>query len=175
MSPKFRSRDPARSAELQKEITKHGRVSGFEENGRQFLDPRPMAARPRVREQPSPLEAMYNEIRTKEAIARQAHESDTPQEAADFDIPDELEDLLSGYEEMLEPDLSVFGEAIKDPRVYDAVQAVLEDRYGPLEAGKLAEMAKEREDRSTPSPAPSKPVGGPGSTGEPPVVPEPDK
>lgn len=116
-----------------------------EQDGREIPDPRPVSVPVKVRVQgPTPLEAMYAEIRMRERLAREAAHQETPAEALDFDVPDELEELISDYEEIVMPEVSVLGEALKDPRVYKAIESALRGRYGPVEAAGLQEMAKER-------------------------------
>lgn len=163
-------------------IVKHGQVPGYEDyNHREILDPRPMA--PPVRRPhmaPSPLDQMYMNIRAQIAGREDHLHEETPEEAADFEVPEEVEELLSQWEERWLPgEDHPLGEALKDPAVQNAIKAALEGRYGLKEAAPLRSMAAKRSASSAAPPAPSlapAPGGpGPGSTGEGPPPANPPK
>lgn len=139
-------------------VLKDGVVPGYEDkNHREVLDPRPMA--PPVRRPhmaPSPLDQMYANIRAQIAGREDHLHEETPQEAADFEVPEEVEELLSQWEERWLPgEDHPLGEALKDPAVQRAIQSALEGRYGPAEQAPLMEMARKRQEQPPATVAPS--------------------
>lgn len=138
-----------------------GLEPGGELDGREVLDSRPTAqpVKPK-RDQLGPLDQMYANIRAREQLARdQAHE-ETPDEQFDLDIPDEVDEFLSRYEE--HPLDELLGAALHDKRVQEALRAALVGKYGEREALGLKEYGIERgnlpRQASTPAslPGPSK-------------------
>lgn len=158
---------PSKEAKLanQQAVVKDGLVPGYEDKDhREVLDPRPMAPpirRPHMA--PSPLDQMYANIRAQIAGREDHLHEESPEEAADFEVPEEVEELLSQWEERWLPgEDHPLGEALKDPAVQKAIQAALEGRYGPAEQAGLAELAKARQSAQAPSTAaPSKPGADP--------------
>lgn len=152
-------------------LTDPGEVEGIEPggelNGRELLDSKPISAVVKApREQLGPLDQMYAEIRARQQLALdQAHE-ESADEQFDFDLPDEVDEFLSRYEE--HPVDELLGVALADPRVQEALRASLEGKYGPRHALALEEYGKER--GNLPTVAPSKPAADPPKRGEPPAA-----
>lgn len=131
-----------------------GLEPGGEIDGREVLDSRPitMPVKPK-RDQLGPLDQMYANIRAREQLARdQAHE-ETPDEQFDLDIPDEVDEFLSRYEEL--PLDELLGSALHDKRVQEALKAALEGKYGEREALGLKELGIERGHLSRQAPTPA--------------------
>lgn len=121
-----------------------GLEPGGELGGRELLDSRPMAVpiKP-VRDGLGPLDKMYAEIRAREAARLDSAYEETEEEREDFEIPEELDEFLSKYEE--QPIELLLGSAFKDQRVQAAIKAALEGTYGPREMIGLAEFKSERD------------------------------
>lgn len=161
--------DPAEIEQLLKDVHWDG---PFDYKGREVNSSEPIAVPVKAaRFAPGPLDKMYAEIRARERLQMEQDYRETDEEAEDFEVPEELEEFISRYEEQDAP--ALLGEALKDTRVQDALKAAIEGRYGEREASALAEMANERKKSSTiaptaPSLAPPKAAADPPNGGEPP-------
>jgi len=147
-----------------------GLEPGGELDGREVVDSRPMAipVKP-VRDQLGPLDKMYADIRAREQLARDAAYQESDDEAYDLDVPEELDEFLSRYEE--HPLDELLGSAMLDKDVQTAIRAALEGRYGEREALGLKEYQKRR---GIPDPEPPQAAAGPSpgdEAGDPPSPP----
>lgn len=157
-----------------------GLEPGGELDGREVLDSKPVAVPVKpVRDTLGPLDRMYAEIRAREKLAADAAYQESDEEAYDLDIPDEVDEFLSKYEE--HPLEELLGAALQDKRVQEALKSALEGKYGPREAALLQELGVEKgylprqaSDGAGAS-APPQPVADPPQRGEPPAPPPPPK
>lgn len=156
-----------------------GLEPGGELNGRELLDSKPVAVPVKpVRDTLGPLDKMYAEIRAREKLAADAAYQESLEESYDLDIPDEVDEFLSRYEE--QPLEELLGAALQDKRVQEALKAALEGKYGPREAALLQEVGVERGNLprqasdGAGSSAPPQQAADP-SMGEPPASPSPPK
>lgn len=86
-------------------------------DGSEVLDPTPMAPPIGYVKQPSMVEIVRNMVRS-EKLALLAAEAgmETFEESEDFDVGDEAEDLLSGFENEFDPPISEVREAVEEAR-----------------------------------------------------------
>lgn len=86
-------------------------------DGSEVLDPTPMAPPIGYVKQPSMVEIVRNMVRS-EKLALLAAEAgmETFEESEDFDVGDEAEDLLSGFENEFDPPISEVREAVEQAR-----------------------------------------------------------
>lgn len=103
-------------------------------DGSEVLDPTPMAPPIGYVKQPSMVEIVRNMVRSEKlALAAAEAGMETFEESEDFDVGDEAEDLLSGFENEFDPPISEVREAVEQAR---------REREAAVEAAK-AEPVKE--------------------------------
>ena len=90
---------------------------GLDEHGRLIPDPVPIAPPVGYRKQPSMVEIVRDMVRgekLRQAALESGHE--TFEESEDFDIGEDGEDLLSGYENDFDPPLSEIAREVEAER-----------------------------------------------------------
>lgn len=86
-------------------------------DGSEVLDPTPMAPPIGYVKQPSMVEIVRNMVRSEKlALAAAEAGMETFEESEDFDVGDEAEDLLSGFENEFDPPISEVREAVEQAR-----------------------------------------------------------
>lgn len=156
-------------------LTDPGEIEGHpgkgQWKGRELLDPKPVAVPVRpIREQLGPLDQMYANIRAREKLAADAAYTEDDDEAFDFDVPEELDQFLSAYED--NPLEELLGTAFRDPAVQGAIKAALMNEYGEPHQKALQKLAEARQQAprqaSTPASLPGdKAAADPPKGGEP--------